>query len=305
MKKTIKKYKNILIIIAIILIMSLYLIFSYFGLFIFTLGFNEFDFVILNVIGDSVLVGIVTYVATKSISLYISKKEFYRNTKVNVYILEKNNSIYNFITFMDKYNNSNSYFGLLPEDRKVLDYVYEKYHVFSSVLNRQYINDQLLENVMNYPFIRNYLFNEKEKKDFKDNWESMCKSLSIGKTKGNIRLFQSLLKEEDYKYFERFSNIICKMKFFEIVNLNSNEGCILLVTANNQVINKISCLPNTSYGIYLYFDNNNWIQFTGFTYDYDGKEEATSLVGFKYTNKVEETIPANITLSDYIKVNKD
>ena len=34
------------------------------------------------------------------------------------------------------------------------------------------------------------------------------------------------------------------------------------------------------------------------------QEEATNLVGFKYTNKLLELEPAHITLSDYIKVNK-
>lgn len=293
-----------MICILLFVMLIIYITFSYNGIFIFYAGFNELDYVIFSIIGDSILVGITTFIATKDISLSISKKEFNRTNKINVNILERNNSLYNFSKFMEIYNEPNYYFGLNSEDRKVFDYVYKKYLIFDAIFNKEYINDKILENAMNYPFIRNCLFKEEKGQIFKKVWKEMNKILSTGKSKANINLFQAIIKDEDYDYFEKFSNIISKMKYFEIVNLNSNEGCILLITANNQVINKISCLPNSTYGLYLYFDDDKWIQFIGFTNDYDGKEEATNLVGFKYTNKVLDLKPAHITLSDYIKVNK-
>lgn len=302
--KLLKDNYKIIICILLFIMLILYIIFSYNGIFIFHEGFNELDYVIFTIIGDSILVGITTFIATRYVSLFISKKEFNRTNKINVNILERNNSLYNFSKFMEIYNESNYYFGLNFEDRKVFDYVYKKYLIFDAILNKEYINDKILENAMNYPFIRNYMFKEEKDQKFKNVWQEMNKILATGKSKANINLFQTLINDEDYDYFEKFSNIISKIKYFEIVNLNPNEGCVLLVTADNQVINKISCLPNSTYGFYLYFDDDKWIQFIGFTNDYDGKEEATNLVGFKYTNKVLELEPAHITLSDYIKVNK-
>jgi len=300
LKFLIRNLKIILFVLFIFIVLFVYFLMSYKGFWIFETGFNELDYLIFNLIGDAFLVGIVTYISTKSISFLISKKEFARSNKLDVNVVEKNHALYNFIEFIESYGNSNCYFGLSNEDRKVVEYVYKKYQIFDVVLNKAYLDDRELENIMNFPFVSNYIV----KGTFVDNWKKMFKELAVGKSKENIKLLKCLISDKDYIYFERFSVIIGKIKFFEIVNINSNSGCTLLVTANDMVINKISCLPNSTYKLYVYFDDEKWIQFIGFSYDYDGKSEATNLVGFKYSNELIDFKPAHIDLSKYIKVNK-
>ena len=45
-------------------------------------GFNELDYLMLNIFGDGIIVGIVTYFSTKLISIQISKNEFNRYNKI-------------------------------------------------------------------------------------------------------------------------------------------------------------------------------------------------------------------------------
>ena len=85
-----KKRKIIIYSIAII-VLILYLTFSYHGILFFTKAYNGLDYVIFNVLGDAILVGITTFISTKYISVYISKKEFDRNNQININIQEKIN----------------------------------------------------------------------------------------------------------------------------------------------------------------------------------------------------------------------
>ena len=41
-----------------------------------------------------------------------------------------------------------------------------------------------------------------------------------------------------------------------MTNLNNIEGCQILLTANDVVACKISCLPNHKYDIYSYYDKD-------------------------------------------------
>lgn len=292
--------KRIFVICTIFAMILLYLIVSYKGLFIFEPNFNDLDYLIFNITGDAILVGIITYFSTKSISLEISRKEFKRNNKLDVNVLEKNHSLFDFNIFLNTYGTSNNYFGLSSEDQKIIEYVYKKYHVFSAILNKEYLNNLTLENVLNFPFISSYIV----KGNFIDNWKEMLKECAVGKNKRKIELLKSLISEEDFKYFERFSKIIGKIKYFEITNLNSLQSCTLLITADDMVINKISCLSNMIYGLYVYFDEEKWINFIGFNYDYDGNEQATKLVSFKYNNGLHDSKPSDITLEKHKKINK-
>lgn len=292
--------KRIFSICCVTIFVLLYFVISYKGLFIFEEKFNELDFLIFNITGDALLVGIITYISTKSISLYISKKEFERNNKLDVNVLEKNHSLFNFNTFLNTYGTSNNYFGLSNEDRKIIEYVSKKYHVLKVILNEACINDLMIENILNFPFVSSYI----AKGNFIDNWKNLIESCAKGKGKRNVNLLKTVISNEDFEPFDRFSKIIGKIKYFEIVNMNSLQSCTLLVTADNMVVNKISCLPNTVYGLYVYFDEEKWINFIGFNYDYNGKEEATKLVSFKYNNKPYVSKPAHIDLEKYIKVNK-
>ena len=68
------KIKHIFMILILILIIVTIIV-SYQGLLFFNRGFNEFDYLMLNILGDGILVGIVTHISSKNIALYISKKE--------------------------------------------------------------------------------------------------------------------------------------------------------------------------------------------------------------------------------------
>ena len=70
-----KKYKLFLII-SLLILLIIIMSFSYYGIWFFTENFNELDYLILNILGDTILVGIVTHISSKNISTSISKKEF-------------------------------------------------------------------------------------------------------------------------------------------------------------------------------------------------------------------------------------
>lgn len=282
------------------LLFILYLICSYYGFLFFTNYYNGIDYIVFNVIGDALLVGITTYMATKSISIYISKKEFNISQRINIHINEKNHSLYNFEYFLENHNEENVYWGINSEDRDIIEYVYKKYNLIKVLLNYNNLGDNLyIENILNYPFVGHLLDN---KKNFIKEWKREIDLLNIGENKSNIKLFRSVMKDEDYKIFERFSCIIKNMKYYEIINLNNNSGCVVLITADKQVIDKVNCLPNSRNKIYFYFDSDKSIEYIAFTHDYDGKETANLLGGFRYTNEKEEIKPANINLNDFMEV---
>ena len=121
------KYISLILILLIIILVTLL---SYNGLFFFNKGFNDLDYLIMNIIGDTILVGIVTHISSKNISTYISKKEFDRNNKINITVNKSRNSIINYATFMELYKNNNVYFVVTESDRKIIDYVYKLYDCF-------------------------------------------------------------------------------------------------------------------------------------------------------------------------------
>lgn len=93
------------------------LILSYDGLLFFTKGFNDFDFLIFNILGDAILVGIATHISSKNISLFISKKDFDRNNKINITINKSRNEIINFETFMNIYKNNDIFFAISEAEK--------------------------------------------------------------------------------------------------------------------------------------------------------------------------------------------
>lgn len=117
-------YKSLLLILLFVVII-IFGILSYNDLLFFTSGFNNFDFLLFNIIGDALLVGIVTHISSKNISLSISKKEFDRNNKINVTINKSRNEIINYETFMNIYKNNDICFAMSESDRKIIDYIYK------------------------------------------------------------------------------------------------------------------------------------------------------------------------------------
>lgn len=288
-------FKKIVLCLFFILLFCLYFVFSYNGLFIFCEGFNELDYLLFNIIGDAILVGITTYISTKSISLFLSKKDFERNNKIMLNTLNKCHSLYNFRTFLDTYNNSNCYFILSDNDKKIVEYVYKKYQLFESVLNKSYTEDDALENILNLPFTSQFISG-----NFVENWKALISATCKGKSKYNIDLFKALICEDEYKYFGRFAMIMKRIKYFEISNVNQTVGCTLMISADNEIISKVSCLSNNLYGIYMFFDNDIKVKITAEYYNFDSIKETTTLYEYNYSNLEHSDKSSNITLDEYI-----
>lgn len=289
------KYISLVLILLIIILVTLL---SYNGLFFFNKGFNDLDYLIMNIIGDAILVGIVTHISSKNISTYISKKEFDRNNKINITVNKSRNSIINYETFIELYKNNNVYFAVTESDRKIIDYVYKLYDCFLNTLNCVGVEKQLLDTILNIPFFFSYYENEK----IEDSYEEIIKKFDSKNRFNNISILKELLTKNDIEKISQFSNIILNFKHYTITNLNNVEGCQILITANNIVTCKIPCLPNHTYDIFMYYDSDHWIDYLAFSFDYDSKEYATNIFGFKYSNNKEAFKPAKINLKDYIKI---
>ena len=274
------------------------LILSYDGLLFFTKGFNDFDFLIFNILGDAILVGIATHISSKNISLFISKKDFDRNNKINITINKSRNEIINFETFMNIYKNNDIFFAISEADRKVIDYVYKLYDCFLNTLMCEGVEKQLLDVLLNIPFFFKYYADE----NIEDSYDEIIKSFDPKKRFNNISIVKELLTQEDIIMLAQFSNIILNSKHYIITNLNNVDGCQLLVTTDNIVACKIPCLPNHTYDIFMYYDSDHWIDFLAFSFDYDSKEYSTHLSGFKYSNSEENNRPVKINLKDFINI---
>lgn len=289
---------KIILLILVFLIIIIITILSYNGLLFFKTGFNDLDFLFFNILGDAILVGVVTHISSKNISLFISKKEFDRNNKINITINKSRNEIVNFKTFMDTYENNNAFFAVNESDRKVIDYVYKLYDCFLNTLMCDGVEKQLLDTLLNMPFLFNYYADE----NIKDSYEETIKKFDPKKRFNNISILKELLTKEDIIKLSRFSNIILNSKHYIITNLNNIEGCQLLVTSDNIVACKIPCLPNNTYDIFMHYDEDHWIDFLAFSFDYDSKEYVTNLSGFKYSNNQEIIKPIKINLKDFINI---
>lgn len=291
------KIKYIFLVLITIFIITT-IIMSYSGILFFHPGFNDFDYLMLNVLGDAILVGIVTHISSKNIALYISKKEFDRNSKINISMSESRNKIIDYETFMIIYENNESFFALEKKEQDNINYVYKLYDYLLKTLKCDGIEKQLLDTILNIPFfIKHYADS-----NVIECYREILREFDPKNKYNNISILKDIISEEDLKKLQEFSEIILHIKHYTITNLNNIEGCNLLITADNKVTCKIPCLPNHNYDVYMYYDKGCWIQTTAFSYDFDSKEYATSLLGFKYTNSNEKNKPTIIKLKDYIKI---
>ncbi len=292
-----KKYKLFLII-SLLILLIIIMSFSYYGIWFFTENFNELDYLILNILGDTILVGIVTHISSKNISTSISKKEFDRNNKINITINKSRTSMINYTEFINAYQNSDIFFSIDKEDREVLDKTYKLYDYVLNTLQCSGVEKQLMDNILNIPFVFNYYEDENVLKCYTD----IVDKFDPGKRFGNISILKNILKDNNLTDWEKFSNIVLNFKKYEITNLNSIEGCQLLITADNIVSCKIACLPNHKYTLYAYYNSEHMMNFMAFSFDYDSKEYATNICGIKYTNDDEKIKPTEINLTDFINV---
>ena len=298
MKKNINSNYKHIIIFVMLLIFILILFCSYNGFIFFHKGFNELDFLIFNIFGDAILVGIITYISTKSISVQMSKNEFNRNNKINITINKSRNKIINYESFMNIYENDKCFFGLPEDKREILHYVYELYDFLLKTLKCEDRENQLFETILNIPFFIKYYADE----DTEECYYEIINGFDKEKRFNNINLLKEILKKEDIKKLAIFSEIMLNMKHYQIINLSNNESCQLLVTADNIVSCKIPCLQNNTYELYLYYNKECWIDCIAFSYDYDSKEYARNLMGFKYLKKEEDIKPTHINLEEYINI---
>ena len=194
----------LLLILAIVIVITCL---SYNGLLFFTSGFNNLDFLLFNILGDALLVGIVTHISSKNISLFISKKEFDRNNKINVTINKSRNKIINFETFMNTYKNNDVYFAVSESDRKVIDYVFELYDCILTTLTCNGVEKQLLDTLLNIPFFIKYSADE----NIENSYEEIIKKFDPKKRFNNIAILKELLTKEDIITLAKFSNIILNL----------------------------------------------------------------------------------------------
>lgn len=289
------KYITMLLIIIFIFVI---IIMSYYGFLFFYPGFNDLDYLMLNILGDAVLVGIVTHISSKNIALYISKKEFDRNSKINIAMSESRNTIINYESFMNIYENNDTFFALEKKDRDIVDYIYKMYDYFLKTLKCDGTEKQLLDTILNIPFFIKYYSDDNVVECYREILEKFDPKNKYN----NISILKEILSEEDIKKIQEFSKIILDIKHYTIINLNNIEGCQLLITSDNKVACKIPCLPNHSYDLYIYYNKEHWIEALAFSFDFDSKEYAKNLSGFKYSNSTEKIKPARINLKDYINI---
>lgn len=290
-------YKFIILIFLLIFVISI-IILSYNGIFFFNEGFNDFDYLMMNILGDAIVVGIVTHISTKNISTYISKKEFDRNNKIIITVNKSRNGIINYETFMDLYKNNVVYFAVNESDRKTIEYVYKLYDCFLNTLSCDGVEKQLLNTILNIPFFFTYFDDDK----IEDTYEEIIKNFDQKKEFNNISILKKMLTKKEIEKLSQFSKIILNIKHYTITNLNNVEGCQIIITADNIVACKIPCLPNNTYDVFIYYDSDRWIDCLAFSFDYDSKEYATNILGFKYSNNNESLKSAKINLNDYIKI---
>ena len=271
---------------------------SYYGIWFFTEKFNEFDYLVLNILGDALLVGLVTHISSKNISIFISKKEFDRSNKINITINKTRTSMINYTEFMNAYENSNVFFAVEEKDREILNKFYRLYDYVLKTLPCTGAEKQLMDNILNIPFVFDYYDDASVVECYND----IIDKFDTDKTFSNISILKEILRENDLKDLEQFSNILLDFKKYEITNLNNTEGCQLLVTTDKRVACKIACLPSSKYTLYAYYDSKHWMDFIAFSFDYDSKEYATNISGMRYTNDNEKIKPAEINLTDFINI---
>lgn len=292
-----KRSKIFLVISCFILLISIFLL-VYFSNIWKNETFVDIVQIIINIVGDAIVVGLVTHISTKSISTFISKKEFERSNKINITINKKRNSMINYQQFMNEYANVDVFWALEDSDRELLEKIYRLYDFLLKTFPCTDVEKQLLDNILNIPFVFDYYEDENIVECYNDILENFDKEKQFG----NLSLIKKILKENVLKDIERFSKIIINLKKHEIINLNNVEGCQLLVTTDNIVACKIACLPNNKYTLFSYYDKEHYMNFLAFSFDYDSKEYATNILGMKYSNDDDKFKPANINLNDFIEV---
>lgn len=281
-----EKKTYIITISILIVIIIIYFMCSYLGLLFFSKGFGTIDIVLLEIIGNSFIVGIVTHFSTKFISEYLQEKEFNRNNIVEIEHEKTSYKIVNYEMFLDAYLNNQVVFHMDEKNKEVIDKVFQKYLGWDSVIKNG-IKDYKAEIAfINLPFIYSILEGQS---DFYTIWkEAYNDRVSKGK---NI----FTLSDEDFILFSQFVKILSNLRFYNLRNLSKNNIARGIILGNNIVISKFSLFPNQNDVLGYFYEKDMNIEILVFYTDYNGKEKYNNIMGFKY-QVTENRQPANIDL---------
>lgn len=287
-----KEKNKILILMLILLIITIiYFICSYLGVFFFTNGIGTIDIVLLEIIGNSLIVGIVTYFSTKLISEYLQEKEFNRNNIVEIEHEKTSYKIVNYEMFLDIYIKNLVIFEMDEKNKDVLEKVFQKYLEWDSIIKNSNKDYKKEITFINLPFICSLL---KTQINFYDMWKELYDKRLTNKE--NI----FTLSDEDFSLFTQFVNILSNLRFYNLRNLSKSNIARGIILGNNRVISKFSLFPNQNNILGYFYEEDLNIEILVFYHDYKGKEKYENIMGFKY-QVVENNIPANIDLESLMK----
>ena len=173
-----KRSKIFLVISCFILLISIFLL-VYFSNIWKNETFVDIVQIIINIVGDAIVVGLVTHISTKSISTFISKKEFERSNKINITINKKRNSMINYQQFMNEYANVDVFWALEDSDRELLERIYRLYDFLLKTFPCTDVEKQLLDNILNIPFVFDYYEDENIVECYNDILENFDKKSNL------------------------------------------------------------------------------------------------------------------------------
>ncbi len=267
--------KKVKVIICLIFLnIVIYFICSYRGVLFFKKGFGTIDIVLLEIVGNSFIVGIVTYFSTKFVSEYLQEKEFNRNN-----------------VFLDICINNSVIFEMDKEDTEIIEKIFQKYLEWDSIIksgNKDYKKEIAFINILFIFGLSKYKFNFYE--FWKESYEERVEN------KENI----CTISDEDFIVFSKLVNILSNLRFYNLRNLSKNNIARGIILGNGRVISKFSLFPNQNKILGYFYKEDIDIEILVFYRDYKGKEKYDNIMGFKY-QVIENNIPANIDLESLIK----
>ncbi len=284
--------KRVKIIVSLILICIIgYFSCSYIGALFFTKGFGVIDIALLEVVGNSFIVGIVTYFSTKFISEYLQEKEFNRNNIIEIEHEKTQFKIVNYNMFLDICINNSVIFEMDKENMEIIEKFFQKYLEWDSIIktgNKDYKKEIAFINI---PFIISL---SKTKIHFYEFWKEAYDERVANKE--NI----FTISDEDFNVFSKFVNILSNLRFYNLRNLSKENIARGIILGNSVVISKFSLFPNQNKILCYFYENDINIEILVFYRDYKGKEKYENVMGFKY-QAIENNVPANIDLDSLMK----
>lgn len=275
----------------ILLIIVIYFICSYIGILFFTKGFGTIDIVLLEVVGNSLIVGIVTYFSTKFVSEYLQEKEFNRNNIIELEHEKTQFKIVNYNMFLDICINNSVFFEMDKEDKEIIESAFQKYLEWDSIIktgNKDYKKEIAF---INLPFIISLL---KSDINFYEFWKEAYED-RVAK-KENI----FTISDEDFNVFTKFVNILSNLRFYNLRNLSKDNISRGIILGNGIVISKFSLFPNQNKILGYFYKKDIDVEILVFYHDYNGKEKYENVMGFKY-QVIENSVPAHIDLDSLTK----